>query len=161
MVSQSLARKSRTMSLFVPGHCQGFVSLNSGAVRLQRILIPIDLRPDPQAAIDAAYTLVAGLGVPSVMFEILCVGEPSGMPRLRLPQRDGWIWTEHIRTGVVVDEILEAADVHQSDLIVMATEWRHGFLDALLGSTTERVLRRAACPVLAVPVDPLTTPRRL
>lgn len=152
MVGQSLARKSLTMSLFVPGQSSGFVSLETGAVHVQRILIPIDHRPHPQGAIDAACTLVAGLGLPSVMFDLLYVGEPSGMPQLRLPQRDGWIWTERILNGVVVDEILEAADIHHSDLVVMATEWRHGFLDALLGSTTERVLRRAACPVLAVPV---------
>lgn len=161
MVGQSLARKSLTMSLFVPGQSGGFVSLDTGAVQLQRILIPIDHRPHPQAAVDAACTLVAGLGVQSVMFDLLYVGEPSGMPQLRLPQRDGWMWTERIRSGIVVDEILEAADIHRSDLVVMATEWRHGFLDALLGSTTERVLRRAACPVLAVPVNHSTmTPRR-
>jgi nucleotide-binding universal stress UspA family protein len=35
----------------------------------------------------------------------------------------------------------------------MATEGRHGFLDAVRGSTTERVLREAGCPVLAVPAD--------
>jgi len=162
MVGQSLARKSLTMTLFVPGHCKGFVSLDTGAVRLQRILVPIDHRPHPQAAVDAACALVAGLGVQSVMFDVLYVGEPSGLPQLRPPQRDGWIWKESTRTGIVVDEILDAADVHQSDLIVMATEWRHGFLDALLGSTTERVLRRADCPLLAVPVNNSTTaPRRL
>ncbi len=160
MVGQSLARKSRTMSLFVPGHCNGFVSLNTGAVRLQRILIPIDHRPHPQAAVDAACALVAGLGVQPVMFDVLYVGDQSGTPQLRLPRRDGWIWTERIRSGTVVDGILEAADIHRSDLIVMATEWRHGFLDALLGSTTERVLRRADCPLLAVPVDQLITSRR-
>ena len=161
MVGQSLAHKSRTMSLFVPGQSRGFVSIDTGAVRLQRILIPIDHRPHPQVAVDVACTLAAGLGVQSVMFDLLYVGEHSGMPQLRLPQQDGWLWKEYIRTGIVVEEILEAADIHQSDLIVMATEWRHGFLDALLGSTTERVLRRAACPLLAVPVNNSTmTPRR-
>ena len=38
-----------------------------------------------------------------------------------------------------------------ADLIVMATEGHQGFLDAIRGSTTERVLRQAPCPVLAVP----------
>jgi len=36
-------------------------------------------------------------------------------------------------------------------LIVMATEGHRDFLDALRGSTTERVLRAADCAVLAVP----------
>jgi nucleotide-binding universal stress UspA family protein len=33
----------------------------------------------------------------------------------------------------------------------MATQGHHGVLDALRGSVTERVLRRAPCPLLAVP----------
>jgi nucleotide-binding universal stress UspA family protein len=33
----------------------------------------------------------------------------------------------------------------------MMTKGHNGFLDSLLGSVTERVLRGARCPVLAVP----------
>ncbi|HEX2928596.1 MAG TPA: universal stress protein [Candidatus Binatia bacterium] len=33
----------------------------------------------------------------------------------------------------------------------MATEGRHGFVDAVRGSVTEQVVRGAPCPVLAVP----------
>jgi nucleotide-binding universal stress UspA family protein len=33
----------------------------------------------------------------------------------------------------------------------MATEGRQGFVDAVRGSVTERVVRGAPCPVLAVP----------
>jgi nucleotide-binding universal stress UspA family protein len=51
----------------------------------------------------------------------------------------------------VVDTIVATADQLDVDLIVMATEGRHGFLDALRGSTTEAVLRRAGRPLLAVP----------
>lgn len=152
MIGRSVARKSRTMSLFVPGYTTGFVALDSGAVRVHRLLIPIDHHPRPQAAVDAASMLAAGLGVLEVTFDVLHVGTPSSMPRLRLPRRGGWIWNETVRAGDVVSEILEATQRHPPDLIVMATEWRHGFLDALLGSTTERVLRRAECPLLAVPV---------
>jgi nucleotide-binding universal stress UspA family protein len=41
--------------------------------------------------------------------------------------------------------------VQQANLIAMPTAGHHGFLDAVRGSTTERVLRHAPCPVLAVP----------
>ena len=44
-----------------------------------------------------------------------------------------------------------AAEEVEANLIVMPTEGRHGVFDALRGSTTERVLRRVRCPVLAVP----------
>jgi nucleotide-binding universal stress UspA family protein len=39
-----------------------------------------------------------------------------------------------------------------ADIVAMPTAGRHGLFDALRGSVTERVLRQAPCPVLAVPV---------
>jgi nucleotide-binding universal stress UspA family protein len=53
--------------------------------------------------------------------------------------------------GEVVETILNASDEREADLIVMATRGHDGFVDALRGSTTERVLRGAKCPLLAVP----------
>jgi hypothetical protein len=40
-----------------------------------------------------------------------------------------------------------------TNLIVMATDGRNGFLDALRGSHSERVLRRTPCPLLAIPAE--------
>lgn len=160
-VGESLARKSRTMSLFVPDHSKGLVSLDTGAVEMQRILIPVDHRPHPQGSVDAACMMADGLKVKDVRFVVLYVGAKATMPSLRLPQREGWIWKQSTTSGVVVDEILDVAGWLQPDLIVMSTEWKHGFLDALLGSTTERVLRRTTCPLLAVPVNNSTrAPRK-
>ena len=47
--------------------------------------------------------------------------------------------------------ILEAARADAADLIVMGTQGLGGFRKWLLGSTTERLLRRTDIPVLAVP----------
>jgi nucleotide-binding universal stress UspA family protein len=52
--------------------------------------------------------------------------------------------------GVAFQEILTYAGVHDIDLIVMATHGRTGLAHALLGSVTERVVRRAPCPVFTV-----------
>ena len=49
------------------------------------------------------------------------------------------------------DAIVRTAGDRKADLIVMATQGHNGFLDALRGSTTDQVVRRAPCPVLAVP----------
>ena len=49
------------------------------------------------------------------------------------------------------DAILEAATADTADLIVMGTQGLGGFRKWLLGSTTERLLRRTHIPVLAVP----------
>jgi nucleotide-binding universal stress UspA family protein len=50
-----------------------------------------------------------------------------------------------------VESILATADDLDANLIVMTTSGRDSLDQALLGSTTERVLRNADCPVLAVP----------
>jgi len=52
-------------------------------------------------------------------------------------------------------EIVRFAEQNGIDLIVMATHGRGFFSHAILGSTTERVVRRAPCPVLTVRDDAL------
>lgn len=52
--------------------------------------------------------------------------------------------------GVPHVEIVKLATERRVDLIVMATHGRGFISHAILGSTTERVLRRAPCPLLAV-----------
>jgi len=47
-------------------------------------------------------------------------------------------------------EIVRAAEARSADLIAMATHGRGFLTHALAGSTTERVVRRAPCPVLTV-----------
>lgn len=60
-----------------------------------------------------------------------------------------------------VQQIVEMGDPHTlivnwardkaADLIVMSTHGRSGLPRMILGSVTEKVLRSAACPVLAIP----------
>ncbi len=47
--------------------------------------------------------------------------------------------------------IAREAELWTPDLIVFTTEGHRDFLDAPRGSTKERVLRAAHCPVLAIP----------
>ena len=54
--------------------------------------------------------------------------------------------------GVPHVEIVRVAGERGADLIVMATHGRGPISHAMMGSTTERVLRRAPCPVLVVRV---------
>ena len=56
-----------------------------------------------------------------------------------------------VRVGDPSDVILEAAAKHSADLIVLGTRGLGGIRKWLLGSTTERVLRRTHTAVLAVP----------
>jgi nucleotide-binding universal stress UspA family protein len=60
--------------------------------------------------------------------------------------------TIEVREGPVVETIISVAEEIDANIIVMPTAGHHGLLDDLRGSVTERVLREAPCPVLAVPV---------
>jgi len=55
-----------------------------------------------------------------------------------------------VRAGVPSDEITKAARSQGADLIILTTHGYTGLKHALLGSTAERVVRNAACPVLVV-----------
>lgn len=55
-----------------------------------------------------------------------------------------------IREGPAVEDILRTVERRSVDLIVMSTHGRSGVQRLLLGSVTEKILRLAACPVLAV-----------
>jgi nucleotide-binding universal stress UspA family protein len=53
-----------------------------------------------------------------------------------------------------VKSIVDAAIEFDVDFIGMPTAGHHGVLDALRGSTTERVIRHAPCPVFALSAAP-------
>ncbi len=55
-----------------------------------------------------------------------------------------------VEQGIAADSILSLAEAQEVDLIVMGTHGRRGFDRLMVGSVTERVLRKASCPVLAV-----------
>lgn len=62
-------------------------------------------------------------------------------------------------TGSIDRQILRAARVEGSDMIVMGTRGRSGFSRLFVGSVASRVISRAHCPVLVIP-SRLTEPRR-
>jgi universal stress protein A len=66
-----------------------------------------------------------------------------------------------LRTDLTIQQVVEMGEAHSLlvewakaqavDLIVMSTHGRSGLPRMLIGSVTERVLRRSPCPVLAIP----------
>ncbi len=58
----------------------------------------------------------------------------------------------HVRMtrGIPSQEVLAAAEADDVDLIVVGTRGKTGLEHVLLGSTAERIIRMAPCPVLAV-----------
>ena len=148
--AEQMAGKSRALTLFVPRECAGFVT-EDGKVRLENILIPVDHAPNPQRALEAAQSLAHLFAVPQAHFTVFYAGKEADQPELQITERPGWIFERGVWAGPVVERILEVSEAQNIDVVVMATRGHHGLLDALRGSTTERVLRQARCPVLMVP----------
>jgi len=55
-----------------------------------------------------------------------------------------------VREGYPASVIVEAAESHGADLIVIGTHGHTGLKHLLLGSIAERVVQKAPCPVLTV-----------
>jgi nucleotide-binding universal stress UspA family protein len=148
-VAEPVARKSGEMTLFVPATGRSFISEEDGSVSLRRILISAAETPSSYPAILAAARLVRQLKCEEGRVTVLHVGDKD--LDVKTPRVAGWGWRRVRKSGNVIDVILETAQKEETDLIVMSTDGRNGFLDALRGSHSERVLRQAPCPLLAIP----------
>lgn len=55
--------------------------------------------------------------------------------------------------NIVVDEILETIKHENADLVIMGTQGATGAKEIFLGTHTVHVIKKATCPVIAVPSD--------
>jgi nucleotide-binding universal stress UspA family protein len=157
-VAAAIGQHAGEIALFVPEGATSFVSPRTGALNLRRILVPVDHAPSPQPALDAAVSLASLAGDDPVTFRLLHVGD-SAFPATTNPERGNWSWERQSEPGDAVDGLTACSQEWHPQLIVMTTQGRHGFMDAVRGSTTERVLRAARCPLLAVSVSARALPR--
>lgn len=157
-VAEPIARESGLMALFVREGVEGFVSWNDGSLSLRNVLVPVASHPAPEPSVEATVRLAQALGLGTLEVTVLHVGDGSDAPKVRTPDRPGLRWRHVAREGDVLETILATASQVRADLIVMTTKGHDGFLDALRGSTSERVLHSAPCPLLAVPAERPGTP---
>jgi nucleotide-binding universal stress UspA family protein len=153
-VAEQIARHAGQAALFVPAGVDGFVSATTGDIRLRRVLVPVDREPAPQPAIAAAAALASVGGRAPATFRLVHVGEAE-FPAVAPVEEAEWVWERRTLTGDPASALIAALQEWTPDLVVMSTVGHHGFMDALRGSTTERVLRAARCPLLAVPTTAL------
>jgi nucleotide-binding universal stress UspA family protein len=142
-----------------------------GACRFQRILVPTDFS---DAGKQAARYAAAFAQLCAGEITLVHVVEPPPYPEFgyaHIPSKEadlkraaseklegqckefaraGVKSSSAIRTGSAFHEIAEHAREQSTDLIVIATHGRGVIARALLGSTAERVVRHAPCPVLVV-----------
>jgi len=149
-IAEPIARRSELTTLFVPQGVAGFIALDNAELSLNRILIPVDDHPDAARAIAVAARLAEILG-DTIDVALVHVGTSPAISEKYGRYAEAPGWSLNLKTGRVVDALVETARQEDADLIVMPTAGHEDFLDILRGSTSEQVLRRAPCPVLAVP----------
>lgn len=148
-------------------------------VTITRVLCPIDFSDFSRHALDYAVGIArwygAGLTVLHVLPTITAFVPPTGeglYPPLVFSPEDlrqfhdeldafahgsgvEALDTEVVQ-GSVPGEIVRLAQELPADLLVMGTHGRSGFERLMLGSVTEKLLRKAPCPVLTVPARALS-----
>jgi len=149
------------------------VELSPALLKIRRILVPIDFSAPSKKALAYAVAFAQQFGAKLMLLHVV---EPVGTPDFEesFPlnvDKDrvmavGQEQLEHVfkeqaidpklvgqvlvRYGRSFNEIAKAAGTLQVDLIIISTHGYTGLKLAFLGSTTERVVRHAPCPVLVV-----------
>lgn len=154
------------------------------AFRLKKILVPVDFSECSRKALDYAIPLAEQFGAELVLLHVTPANPP--VPELGpvdvvgideatqgLAELQASVSTaiaSHsvqrvVRTGEPHTEIVRVAAERGIDMIVLSTHGRTGLSRVLLGSTAEKVVRHAPCPVLVVRerehefIEPMTPPR--
>jgi nucleotide-binding universal stress UspA family protein len=153
-VAEPIARRSGESTLFIPATAAGFISFQTGQVSLRQILIPIELTPHPQLAIEAAALIATLLGVNHAVFHLLHTSSHATR-RIEVPAQIAASCNMVVREGNVVERTLEVARELAVDLIVTASSSHDTLLDALRGTAIERLIRSTSCPVLTIPTEQL------
>jgi nucleotide-binding universal stress UspA family protein len=146
--------------------------------RYRHLLVPLDGSPTAEIALADAVAVGASqqarltlLHVAQPAFEIIDTGaeEISVDQQEDVRRAAARTYLESIRTalaetgvdahtavtfGEPADSIVEFAEAHDVDLVVMATHGRSGWKRRVLGSVAETVTRGAHGPVLLVRVPP-------
>jgi nucleotide-binding universal stress UspA family protein len=141
-------------------------------IAIANVLCPVDRSDVSRRALSVAVSLAASHGARLTVLEVVESGLPplaDGSPLYQLTDEArsalledlNWfvapLMSKDVPTdvrlaeGTIVGEVLREAATLQSPIIVMGTHGRGGFERLLLGSVAEKMVRKAACPVLAVP----------
>lgn len=126
--------------------------------RITRILCPINMSEVAREALGAAEVLASRFGAELVLVHVNEEGRASGDAELAMRQ---WLgvksgpaspsWRELVVRGGAAERVLDCAEDLRADLIVIGAQHRRfGGEDTVIGTTTERLLRFAACPVFTV-----------
>jgi nucleotide-binding universal stress UspA family protein len=132
-------------------------------MHIQRVLLPVDFSDSSKEACAAACDLALRFDAelhrlhvrePWPPVEMVSTGSyPTErveltLSMLDLPYSGPRPVHKVVRVGVPADEILEYINENGIDLVVIGSHGRSGLMHLLMGSVSEKVVRRAPCAVL-------------
>lgn len=132
------------------------VRLAPGLGTIRKVLCPVDYSELAHRALEHAAAIAEMTGAELLVTHVL---EEAGKPQTARQQLCDWVPSqvrkrctvrEVVRSGQPAEQTLLEADRSQADLIVIGAQHRNVLGSLLFGSTTEMVIRGAACPVLSV-----------
>ncbi len=149
--AERLARTFQVGTLFLGEGMRALVRSDDGVLRIRRVLVPVGGTVLPQDAVDAALTFLSAIGCRDAALDLVSVGGSAEAPTLAVPAGQAHTWHAW-PAGPVVPALERACRDLDADLVVMVTRGHDSFVDDIAGSKTERLMRTASCPLLAVPL---------
>jgi nucleotide-binding universal stress UspA family protein len=116
----------------------------------QRILVPVDGSEGSEGACAFASDLAAATGAAITLMHVVEVSSAAAGPtlaRARALLPEGVAVDEVVSAGHAADEILAWAHQHRPSVIVVGSRGLGPLQELLLGSVSDKVVRRAQVPV--------------
>lgn len=151
-VSTSVALNASVPTLLLPIGEHGFVDSDSGAVHLDRIVVPVGSEEDAGRSLEVVVGMLEELELSDVEVHLLCVGDATILDSYNPPATERATFIKVHREGRLEPTINHYADEVRADLIAMATRQQDSVLDFFVGTHTEKVVHRAARAVMSVPI---------
>jgi nucleotide-binding universal stress UspA family protein len=121
-------------------------------VQIRRLLLPTDFSESARHALGYALSLASVYKAEILLLHVVELLRGYAQAELAKladeARRQGASVREQIVEGRAATEILRVAQEEQIDAVVIGTHGRGALSHALFGSTTDRGVRKAPCPVL-------------
>jgi nucleotide-binding universal stress UspA family protein len=144
-------------------------------IKIEKILFPTDFSEHSEHAFGYALSFAKEYGAEllmlhvvedvqylanAYMFDVPMMPSFTDLEQNRIKEMDDFVESRNVDPSVKIEksvrhgrpfvEIIQAAREEKADLIVIATHGRGGLEHILFGSTAEKVVRKAPCPVLSI-----------
>jgi nucleotide-binding universal stress UspA family protein len=168
--AEAVSRTARCPVLVTHPSEREWAGLTTSDIDLKRLLVAYDASKDADLALNFALSVAQECQAETHLLHVISDIQKTDEPEIawsraeqessyeiaarrlqRAIPKEAFLWCNvvtAVRCGQPANEILAYAKEHEIDLICMGASGKGFSLDKLFGSTVDRVLRQAPCPVL-------------